>query len=61
MALSTAYCVMDVLYGGKGVAFGTVAREPGFLCAMDAKFTGKVILPDGTDLMERLGQLTVGS
>ena len=55
MALSTAYCILDVLYGGKGIAFGTVAREPGFLCAMDAKFTGKVILPDGTDLMERLG------
>ena len=61
MALSTAYCVMDVLYGGRGVAFGAVAREPGFLCAMDAKFTGRVILPDGTDLMERLGQLTVDS
>lgn len=55
MALSTAYCLMDLLYGGKGVAFGAVAKEPGFLCAMDAKFTGKVILPDGTDLMERLG------
>lgn len=57
IALSTAYCVMDLLYGGKGVAFGTVAKEPGFLCAMDARFTGKVILPDGTDLMERLGEV----
>ena len=57
MALSTAYCIMDVLYGGRGVAFGTVAREPGFVCAMDAKFTGKVILPDGSDLMERLAQV----
>lgn len=56
VALSVAYCTLDLLRGGKGVAFGTVAREPGFLCAMDAKFTGKVILPDGSDLMERLGK-----
>ena len=57
MALSTAYCAMDVLYGGRGVAFGTVATEQGFLCAMDARFTGRIILPDGSDLMERLGSL----
>lgn len=55
MALSTAYCTLDVLWGGRGVALGTVATEPGFLCAMDARFTGRILLPDGTDLMERLG------
>lgn len=53
--LSTAYCTMDLLHGGRGVAFGAVAQREELLCAMDARFTGKIYLPDGTELMERLG------
>ena len=60
MVLSTAYATIDLLYGGKGIAFGTTALQEGFWCAMDANFTGKThlagtcILNDGTDLLERL-------
>lgn len=54
MTVSTAYCTLDLLYGGRGIAFGAVATEPGFHCAMDVKFSGRILLPDGTDLMERL-------
>ena len=63
MVLSTAYATIDLLYGGKGIAFGTTALQEGFWCAMNAHFTGdvsmgsKILLPDGTDLVERLAAL----
>lgn len=40
MTLSTGYATMDLLYGGRGVAFGTSATREGFDCAMAAFFTG---------------------
>lgn len=40
MTLSVGYATMDFLAGGKGIAFGTTAKAPGFTCAMDANFTG---------------------
>lgn len=40
MVLSIGYATMDFFAGGKGIAFGTTAKEPGFTCAMDANFTG---------------------
>ena len=57
MQLSTAYCTMDLLYGGRGIAFGAVAEREGFHCAMDARFSGRLELPDGTELMERLAAI----
>ena len=57
MVLSTGYCTLDLLYGGRGIAFGAAAQEPGFLCAMDARFTGKVLLANGRDLMAWLTEL----
>lgn len=39
----------DVDVKGKRVAFGTESKEVGFTCAMDAKFTGSVIVPEPTD------------
>ena len=41
--LSIGYATLDLLKGGKGIAFGTTATEEGFVCAMDAKFLGKVV------------------
>ena len=40
--LSIGYATMDVLSGGKGVAFGITATREGFHCAMPAYFTGGV-------------------
>ena len=42
MTLSVGYATLDFLAGGKGIAFGTTAKEPGFTCAMAANFTGAV-------------------
>jgi len=41
-ALSPAYATLDLLAGGRGIAFGTTATREGFHCAMDAVFTGAV-------------------
>lgn len=51
MTLSTGYATMDFLYGGKGIAFGTVATREGFQCAMDAQFLGQVLGADGAPLV----------
>ena len=51
MTLSTAYATMDFLYGGKGIAFGAVARSEGFHCAMDARFMGRVTDSQGRELV----------
>lgn len=40
MVLSVGYATLDFLRGGRGIAFGTTATEPGFTCAMPARFTG---------------------
>ena len=40
MVLSVGYATLDFLRGGRGIAFGTTATEPGFACAMPARFTG---------------------
>ena len=41
----------ELLYGGKGIAFGTVATREGFQCAMDAQFLGQVLGADGAPLV----------
>lgn len=51
MTLSTAYATMDFLSGGKGIAFGAVAAKPGFHCAMDAQFSGKLTDAAGRELV----------
>ena len=40
MTLSVGYATLDFLAGGKGIAFGTTAKDLGFTCAMAANFTG---------------------
>ena len=42
MTLSTGYATLDLLAGGKGIAFGKAATREGFDCAMPAFFTGGV-------------------
>lgn len=42
MNLSIGYATLDFLAGGRGIAFGTTAKEPGFVCAMPARFLGGV-------------------
>lgn len=42
--ISVGYATLDFFKGGKGIAFGTTASGVGFKCAMDAEFTGDVIL-----------------
>lgn len=42
MVLSIGYATVDYLAGGKGIAFGTTAKQEGFTCAMPAVFTGGV-------------------
>lgn len=56
MVLSIGYATMDFLAGGKGIAFGTTARQEGFHCAMPAYFTGGIggciadyVVEQGTD------------
>lgn len=44
VTISVGYATIDFLKGGRGIAFGTTARTAGFVCAMDAEFTGDVIL-----------------
>ena len=41
MVLSVGYATMDLLAGGKGIAFGTSAAKEGFTCAMDTDMSGK--------------------
>ena len=53
MTLSTGYPTMEFLYGGKGIAFGTVATGEGFECAMDARFTGHITDGQGRNLAAR--------
>ena len=52
MVLSTGYATLDLLAGGKGIAFGKAATKEGFECAMPAFFTGPVsgVAPDGYGL-----------
>lgn len=45
MTLSTGYATLDLLAGGRGIAFGTTATREGFECAMNAVFTGGVRFP----------------
>ena len=52
MTLSTAYATLDLLSGGKGIALGAVATKPGFHCAMDAQFTGKITDGSGRELVK---------
>lgn len=47
LTLSVGYATLDLLAGGRGIAFGTTATEEGFTCAMDARFTGGLFLGDG--------------
>jgi len=42
MTLSTGYATMDLLSGGRGVAFGKSATREGFDCAMPAWFAGGI-------------------
>ena len=44
VAISVGYATIDFFKGGRGVAFGTTASGVGFTCAMDANFTGDMIL-----------------
>jgi hypothetical protein len=53
MILSIGYATMDFLRGGRGIAFGTVANEEGFHCAMDARFLGKLCDGQGRELARR--------
>ena len=42
MVLSTGYATLDLLAGGKGIAFGKAATKEGFECAMTAGFPGGI-------------------
>lgn len=42
MILSVGYATLDLLAGGRGIAFGTTAKQEGFVCAMPAIFTGGI-------------------
>lgn len=42
MTLSTGYATLDLLKGGRGIAFGKSATREGFECAMPAYFTGGI-------------------
>lgn len=46
MVLSVGYATLDLLRGGRGIAFGTTATAPGFACAMPARFTGGLYAGD---------------
>lgn len=41
MVLSVGYATLDLLAGGKGIAFGTSASKEGFTCAMDTDMSGR--------------------
>ena len=47
MTLSTGYATLDLLAGGKGIAFGKAATREGFECAMPAYFTGQLYADSG--------------
>jgi hypothetical protein len=47
MNLSTGYATLDLLAGGKGIAFGKAATREGFECAMPAYFTGQLYADSG--------------
>ncbi len=53
MTLSTGYPTMEFFAGGKGIAFGKVATQEGFQCAMDTQFFGKVTDAQGRPLAAR--------
>lgn len=63
MNLSTGYATLDLLAGGKGIAFGKAATREGFDCAMPAYFSGGLyeIHSDGSvdsrSLFERVAAL----
>ena len=64
MVLSTGYATLDLLAGGKGIAFGTTATREGFECAMPAFFTGGVegVAPGGFGLgSDGTGDITLVS
>lgn len=48
MVLSVGYATMDLLAGGRGIAFGTSASKEGFTCAMDTDMSGKRLYNLGT-------------
>lgn len=66
MTLSTGYATLDLLAGGKGIAFGKAATREGFECAMPAFFSGGLyeIHGDGSvdsrSLFERVAALEGG-
>lgn len=66
MTLSTGYATLDLLAGGKGIAFGKAATREGFDCAMPAYFSGGLyeIHSDGSvdsrSLFERVAALEGG-
>ena len=53
MVLSTGYPTMEFLTGGKGIAFGMVPTNPGFQCAMDTQFFGKITDAQGRPVVAR--------
>ena len=54
LILSVGYATMDLLKGGKGIAFGTTATREGFVCAMPAYFAGGLFTGEGAFLMPPL-------
>lgn len=44
VTISVGYATIDFLKGGRGIAFGTTALTAGFVCAMDADFTGDTVI-----------------
>lgn len=52
IAISVGYSTIDFLKGGRGIAFGTTAADPGFDCAMDAVFDGTLAHSNGTGTMD---------
>ena len=49
LTLSVGYATLDVLAGGRGIAFGTTATREGFTCAMDAYFSGELYRLNGDE------------
>ena len=46
VTISVGYATIDFYKGGKGIAFGTTAKQTGFECAMDTEFTGDASFKD---------------
>lgn len=43
VTISVGYATIDFYKGGKGIAFGTTAKQTGFECAMDVDMTGDAV------------------